>query len=61
MQKKLEQAIKYLAGTLKSLNYYPPGHPTIIQPIERSLEIIKPFLAKRGQLVLAVLDKILVI
>ncbi|UCD83646.1 MAG: HD-GYP domain-containing protein [Deltaproteobacteria bacterium] len=61
MQKRLEQAIKYLAGTLKSLNYYPPGHPTIIQPVEKSLEVLEPILAKRGQLVLAVLDKTLVI
>ncbi len=61
MQKNLEQAIKYLAGTLKSFTYYPSGHPTVIQPIEMSLKILRPFLAEKGQLVLAVLDKTLVI
>ncbi len=61
MQKDLEQVIKHLAGTLKSLNYYPSGHPTVVQPIEKSLKILQPFLTAKGQLVLAILNKTLVI
>jgi HD-GYP domain-containing protein (c-di-GMP phosphodiesterase class II) len=61
MQKDLEQVIKHLAGILKSLNYYPSGHPTIVQPIEKSLKILQPFLTAKGQLVLAILNKTLVI
>ncbi len=49
-----------LLGAVRAVNYYPPKHPSRTQPITRSHQLLKPLLARRGQVTLAVVEDTLV-
>ena len=49
-----------LLGAVKAVNYYPPKHPSRTQPVTRSHQNLKPLLAKRAKVVLAVVEEVLV-
>ena len=49
-----------LLGAVKAVNYYPPRHPSRVQPATRAHQLLKPLLAKRGTVSLAIVEDVLV-
>ena len=49
-----------LLSAVKAVAYYPPKHQSRTQPITRAHQFMKPILAKRGKMVLAIVEDVLV-
>lgn len=49
-----------LLAAVKAVNYYPPRHPSRMQPITRAHQWLKPLLAKRGKVNLSIVEDVLV-
>ncbi len=60
MREEYDEIIKNLTGALKGMNYYTPAHPAVLQQIDRSLQLLRPILFEKNQIVLGVVDSVLV-
>lgn len=60
MKSEATNIILNLLGAVKAVNYYPPKHPSRTQPVTRSHQLMKPLLAKRGKVILAIVEDVLV-
>jgi putative nucleotidyltransferase with HDIG domain len=47
-------------GAIKAVNYYPPRHPSRTQPVTRAHQLLKPLLARKNRISIAVVEDVLV-
>ena len=60
MKAEVTNILTNLLGAVKAVNYYPPKHPSRTQPVNRTHQLLKPLLAKRASVVLAIVEEVLV-
>lgn len=57
----LNDLLANLAGAMKGLTLYPPGHPGITGPVGRFLELARPILLEKKELPLAIVEEVLTV
>lgn len=60
MREEYDEIIKNLTGALKGMNYYSPAHPAVLQQIDKSLQLLRPILFEKNEVLLGVVDSVLV-
>lgn len=60
MREEYDEIIKNLTGALKGMNYYSPSHPAVLQQIDKSLQLLRPILFEKNEVLLGVVDSVLV-
>lgn len=60
MREEFDEIIKNLTGALKGMNYYNPKHPAVLQQIDRSLQLLRPVLFEKNQVLIGIVDSVLV-
>jgi len=60
MKDELSQIITHFTAAMKGMSLYPPGHQAIVKPIEKCIDLLKPFLFQKEQLLLGIVNKVLV-
>lgn len=60
MREEYNEIIKNLTGALKGMNYYAPAHPAVLQQIDKSLQLLRPILFERNEVLVGVVDSVLV-
>jgi len=59
MKDAITQTVKLICSALRNLSLYPPSHPAISQPVQKSHESIVSLFKHRDPLVLGIIDDVL--
>lgn len=60
MREEYDEIIKNITGALKGMIYYTPSHPAVLQQIDRSLQLLRPILFEKNEVLVGIVDSVLV-